>query len=115
MREGGQRVQWHVEEHYRVRLGKSSSVWGDLIHSLSLPDSGEILRPVRRKGSLNGVDRSWRVGRQKYGDIEGWLDRAPDSWRNQFIWFWRIQSYSVPWNSPNQSDTPDAYEPESKK
>jgi len=54
----GRHVQWHMEEHDRVRLGKSSSVWSDLVHPLPLPDVDKILIPVRCKGSFNGVDRS---------------------------------------------------------
>ena len=49
-------VQRYVEEHHRVRLGKSSGVRSNLIYSLSLPDATEILSPIRREGSLNGVD-----------------------------------------------------------
>ena len=51
-------IQWHVEEHESVRFGKSSSVRSDLIYSLSLPDSTEVLGFVRCKGSFNGVDGS---------------------------------------------------------
>ena len=50
------RIQWYVEEHEGVRFGKPTGVRSDLIHPLSLPDRTEVLGPIWRKGSFDGVD-----------------------------------------------------------
>ena len=51
------RIQWYVEEHEGVRFCKSTGVRSDLVHPLPLPNRTEVLSPIWRKGSFDGIDR----------------------------------------------------------
>ena len=49
-------MQWHAKEHESIRFGKSTSVWSDVVHTLSLPDRTEVLGSIWHKGSFDHVN-----------------------------------------------------------
>ena len=91
-------------------IGSSDSLWNFVQHcwdgKMKLrPKVGEVVSQLERAAA------DWGRVMPPCAPLE----TVAPAWGNQSTWLSWVQSYSELWNNPDQSSTPVAYEPESRK